>query len=113
MAALLLAWLHHHPNDLKLAIEKATVGLQSVLIDTAAACGGQVLKAERTSEVRGLSSDDGMETMEIASEWQARRCKSDLILLQTSIAQDPVRPAQCEHMPIGYVPSPPFIRRLS
>ncbi len=51
MAALLLAWLHHHPQDLKLAVEKATTGLQSVLIDTAAACGAHVLKAPRTSEV--------------------------------------------------------------
>lgn len=51
MAALLLAWLHHHPADLKLAIEKATTGLQSVLVDTAAACGAHVLKAPRTSEV--------------------------------------------------------------
>jgi pyridoxine kinase len=65
MAALLLAWLHHHPNDLKLAIEKATIGLQSVLIDTAGACGGHVLKAPRTSEVsskidcRQIVSTDG------------------------------------------------------
>jgi hypothetical protein len=51
MAALLLAWLHHHPRDLKLAVEKATTGLQAVLCDTALACGKEVLKAPRTAEV--------------------------------------------------------------
>lgn len=54
VAALLLAWMHHHPDDLAAAVEKATAGLQAVLHNTVAACGPAALAAERTSEVRML-----------------------------------------------------------
>ncbi|GIL72751.1 hypothetical protein Vretimale_4458 [Volvox reticuliferus] len=53
-AALLLAWMHHHPGDLATAVEKAVGGLQAVLADTVRHCGPAALAAERTSEVCAL-----------------------------------------------------------
>ncbi|GFR41156.1 hypothetical protein Agub_g1820 [Astrephomene gubernaculifera] len=50
-AALLLAWMHHHPGDLAAAVEKAVGGLQAVLADTVAHCGPAALAGERTAEV--------------------------------------------------------------
>ncbi|KXZ56574.1 hypothetical protein GPECTOR_1g516 [Gonium pectorale] len=50
-AALLLAWMHHHPGDLATAVEKAVGGLQAVLADTVRHCGPAALAAERTAEV--------------------------------------------------------------
>lgn len=50
-AALLLAWMHHHPGDLRTAVEKAVGGLQAVLGDTVRHCGPAALAAERTAEV--------------------------------------------------------------
>jgi pyridoxine kinase len=37
LAALLLAWIHKHPGNLALAVEKAVAGLQAVLAATVAA----------------------------------------------------------------------------
>ncbi|GIL43230.1 hypothetical protein Vafri_1029 [Volvox africanus] len=53
-AALLLAWMHHHPGDLAVAVEKAVGGLQAVLADTVRHCGPAALAAERTAEVCAL-----------------------------------------------------------
>ncbi|GLC35701.1 hypothetical protein PLESTB_000485400 [Pleodorina starrii] len=53
-AALLLAWMHHHPGDLATALEKAVGGLQAVLADTVRHCGPAALAAERSSEVCAL-----------------------------------------------------------
>ncbi|PNW85149.1 hypothetical protein CHLRE_03g173800v5 [Chlamydomonas reinhardtii] len=53
-AALLLAWMHHHPGDLALAVEKAVGGLQAVLAETVRHCGAAALVAERTAEVCAL-----------------------------------------------------------
>lgn len=50
-AALLLAWMHHHPGDLAAAVEKAVGGLQAVLADTVRHCGPAGLEAERTAGV--------------------------------------------------------------
>ncbi len=52
IAALLLARLHEHPDDLATAVELATAGLQAVLRDTASACGPAAMAAERTSQVQ-------------------------------------------------------------
>lgn len=41
-AALTLGWLHHHPDDLGLALKKAVGGLQAVLKQTLAAAGQSV-----------------------------------------------------------------------
>lgn len=51
LAALLLAWMHHHPGDLAAAVELAVAGLQAVLTDTAQRCGPAALAAVRTAEV--------------------------------------------------------------
>lgn len=51
MAALLLAWMHLHPGDLALAVEKATAGLQAVLQGTAKASGPAALASDRTAAV--------------------------------------------------------------
>ena len=43
LAALLLAWVHRHPNDLQLAVEKATATVQAVLkrtVEAVVAAGG-------------------------------------------------------------------------
>ena len=49
--ALLLAWTHAHPDDLKAALELAVAGLQAVLLDTVAHCGGAATSAERGAAV--------------------------------------------------------------
>lgn len=50
--ALLLAWLHRHPGDLKTALEAAVGGLQAVLADTVAHAGeAAAMSAERTAAV--------------------------------------------------------------
>ncbi|GAB4817197.1 hypothetical protein N2152v2_004243 [Parachlorella kessleri] len=49
--ALLLAWMHQHPGDLKTALEKAVAGLQAVLADTVAHCGEAAKATVRTAEV--------------------------------------------------------------
>ncbi|KAG2483428.1 hypothetical protein HYH03_017683 [Edaphochlamys debaryana] len=53
-AALLLAWMQHHPGDLATAVDKAVGGLQAVLADTVRHCGPAALAAERTAEVCAL-----------------------------------------------------------
>ena len=50
--ALLLAWMHRHPCDLKTALEKAVAGLQAVLADTVEHCGDAAKATMRTAEVR-------------------------------------------------------------
>lgn len=50
--ALLLGWLHQHPGELKVALEKAVGGLQAVLRDTVQQCGPEAAEAkERTAGV--------------------------------------------------------------
>lgn len=50
--ALLLAWLHRHPEDLRAALEAAVGGLQAVLADTVAHAGEAAAQsAERTAGV--------------------------------------------------------------
>jgi len=49
--ALLLAWMHRCPEDLKLALEYAVAALQTVLVDTVENCGEAVWKKERTAAV--------------------------------------------------------------
>ncbi|KAK9825962.1 hypothetical protein WJX74_001552 [Apatococcus lobatus] len=51
LSALLLAWLHKHPSNLKLAVELAIAGLQAVLGRTIAAAGDAVTATELSSEV--------------------------------------------------------------
>ncbi|GAX75383.1 hypothetical protein CEUSTIGMA_g2827.t1 [Chlamydomonas eustigma] len=51
LAALLLGRLHKRPNDLSTAIEEAVASLQSILLDTAEACGEEVLMAPRSADV--------------------------------------------------------------
>ncbi len=43
--------MHRHPGDLKSALEAAVGGLQAVLHDTVAACGGAAGAKERTAAV--------------------------------------------------------------
>lgn len=53
-SALLLGWMHRHPENLKLALEHAVAGLQTVLVDTvkyASTHGGGAEEQERTSKV--------------------------------------------------------------
>jgi len=53
-SALLLGWMHRHPENLKLALEHAVAGLQTVLLDTveyASKHGGGAEEQERTSKV--------------------------------------------------------------
>lgn len=50
-AALLLGWMHRHPQDLKSALEGAVAGLQAVLRDTVAHCGEAAAAKERTAAV--------------------------------------------------------------
>lgn len=52
LTALLLAWLHKHPGNLKLAVELAIGGLQAVLGRTIEAAGDAVIATELSSEVR-------------------------------------------------------------
>jgi pyridoxine kinase len=52
--ALLLGWLHHYPQNLKLALENAVAGLQTVLVDTveyATKHGGGAEEEERNAKV--------------------------------------------------------------
>jgi pyridoxine kinase len=52
--ALLLGWLHRHPENLKLALEHAVAGLQTVLLDTveyASSHGGGPEEKERDARV--------------------------------------------------------------
>ncbi|EFN56196.1 hypothetical protein CHLNCDRAFT_56126 [Chlorella variabilis] len=49
--ALLLGWLHKHPDDLKTALEAAVAGLQAVLRDTVAQAGAAASATERTAAV--------------------------------------------------------------
>ena len=49
--ALLLGWLHRHPGELKAALEAAVAGLQTVLRDTVAHCGGAAAATERSAAV--------------------------------------------------------------
>lgn len=51
LTALLLAWLHKHPGNLKLAVELAIAGLQAVLGRTIEAAGDAVTATELSSEV--------------------------------------------------------------
>lgn len=51
-ASLILAWLHKHPHNLKLALELAINGLQAVLSDTIRHCGDEVARStERSAEI--------------------------------------------------------------
>ncbi|KAK9817057.1 hypothetical protein WJX72_008930 [[Myrmecia] bisecta] len=51
LSALLLAWTARHPDNLRLAVEKALAGLQCVLRKTAEACPEAVAATDRTAEV--------------------------------------------------------------
>lgn len=51
LAALLLAWLYRHPDDVALAAEKAVAGLQAVLAKTAEAAGDAIKESSRIAPV--------------------------------------------------------------
>jgi pyridoxine kinase len=57
LAALLLAWMHHHPGDLRLAVEKAVAGLQAVLHSTARAAQHTQGADERPAQVGSARRD--------------------------------------------------------
>ncbi|KAG7670781.1 hypothetical protein Ndes2526B_g01465 [Nannochloris sp. 'desiccata'] len=67
--ALLLGWMHRHPENLKLALEYAVAGLQTVLLDTvqyASGHGGGAEERERNAnvcavrELRLIQNQDAM-----------------------------------------------------
>mmetsp|Transcript_37407 Transcript_37407/g.94391 ORF Transcript_37407/g.94391 Transcript_37407/m.94391 type:complete len:357 (-) Transcript_37407:212-1282(-) len=89
VAALLLAWMHHHPGDLATAVEKATAGLQAVLRSTAAASGAAASAAQRTSAVCA-----------------ARELR---VIQNQRVLQQPVVELRCEAVgaSIGLPPAPP------
>jgi pyridoxal/pyridoxine/pyridoxamine kinase len=51
LSALLLAWLHRHPDNLQLAVGKAVAGVQLVILKTLEAAGASAQSAERSSQV--------------------------------------------------------------
>lgn len=58
--------MHHHPGDLRTAVEKAVGGLQAVLGDTVRHCGPAALAAERTAEVGAACTP----VQQIGSAWE-------------------------------------------
>ena len=65
--ALLLAWLHRYPDDLKTALELAVAGLQEVLLDTVARCGSGAAASKdrdaavcRARELRLVQNQDAL-----------------------------------------------------